>query len=162
MSECDPEKIDDIAEQLIHGDVGKKFKVILGGGRNMFLNDTQFDGDGKRGNRMDGKDLIQEWKTERSQQGKKAFYVWNKDELTSIDYDNTDYLLGLFDNDHIPFNLDIIKNNRKRHVPSLSDMTASAIKLLAKEKNGYFLFVEGGRIDSALREYNIIFFFCEF
>lgn len=31
--------------------------------------------------------------------------------------------------------------------PSLSDMTAAAIKVLDKNPKGYFLFVEGGRID---------------
>lgn len=118
----------------------------------MFFNETKYDEEGKRGNRMDGKDLIEDWKTERSKIGKAA-YVWNKDGLKAVDYDNTDYVLGLFENDHIQFNLDIIANNQKNQIPSLADMTESAIKILAKEKNGYFLFVEGGRIDSALRKY---------
>lgn len=117
----------------------------------MFFNDTQFDEEGKRGGRMDGKDLIEDWKIERSKVGK-ASYVWNRDGLNAVNYDDTEYLLGLFENDHFQFNLDIIKNNQQKQLPSLADMTASAIKMLAKEKNGYFLFVEGGRIDSALRE----------
>lgn len=33
--------------------------------------------------------------------------------------------------------------------PSLSEMTESAIKLLQKGNKGYFLFVEGGKIDMA-------------
>nr|CAD7268736.1 unnamed protein product [Timema shepardi] len=33
--------------------------------------------------------------------------------------------------------------------PTLPEMTATAIKMLQKDKSGYFLFVEGGRIDHA-------------
>lgn len=33
--------------------------------------------------------------------------------------------------------------------PTLAEMTKKAIEVLSKEKNGYFLFVEGGLIDSA-------------
>lgn len=37
MNECDPELVDDIAEQLIYNDVGKKFKVILGINQNALI-----------------------------------------------------------------------------------------------------------------------------
>lgn len=33
--------------------------------------------------------------------------------------------------------------------PSLTDMTEFAVKELSKEENGFYLFVEGGRIDHA-------------
>lgn len=33
--------------------------------------------------------------------------------------------------------------------PTLAEMTRKAIEVLSKEKNGYFLFVEGGLIDAA-------------
>ena len=33
--------------------------------------------------------------------------------------------------------------------PSLTEMTTKAIDILKKNKNGYFLMVEGGRIDHA-------------
>jgi alkaline phosphatase len=38
--------------------------------------------------------------------------------------------------------------------PSLSDMTSKAIDVLSKNDNGYFLMVEGGRIDHALHGTN--------
>lgn len=37
----------------------------------------------------------------------------------------------------------------ERDEPSLSEMTLAAIEVLRKNKNGYVLFVEGGRIDHA-------------
>lgn len=43
------------------------------------------------------------------------------------------------------YNLDRDKSTS----PSLSEMTEAAIKVLSRNQNGYFLFVEGGRIDSA-------------
>jgi alkaline phosphatase len=38
--------------------------------------------------------------------------------------------------------------------PSLADMTTKAIDVLSKNSNGYFLMVEGGRIDHALHGTN--------
>jgi len=37
----------------------------------------------------------------------------------------------------------------ERDEPSLGEMTTAAIEVLRKNKNGYVLFVEGGRIDHA-------------
>jgi alkaline phosphatase len=36
--------------------------------------------------------------------------------------------------------------------PTLAEMTQVAINILKKNKNGYFLFVEGGRIDHGHHE----------
>lgn len=40
-------------------------------------------------------------------------------------------------------------NEVERDEPSLSEMTVAAIEVLQKNRNGYVLFVEGGRIDHA-------------
>lgn len=40
----------------------------------------------------------------------------------------------------------------KTDEPRLWEMTEKAIKILQREKNGFFLFVEGGRIDTAHHE----------
>lgn len=60
--------------------------------------------------------------------------------------DDTDYLLGLFESDHCQYNLDSINSTTE---PTLAEMTETAIKLLSRNEDGYFLFVEGGRIDHA-------------
>lgn len=72
-------------------------------------------------------------------------YVYNKEDLLNLNVTATDYLLGLFESDHLQYNLDANHETE----PSISDMTYTAIKILEKERNGYFLFVEGGRIDHA-------------
>lgn len=44
--DCDDDEVDDIAEQLVSGPVGKHLKVIFGGGRYNFLNETEQDEEG--------------------------------------------------------------------------------------------------------------------
>ncbi|MFC6767089.1 alkaline phosphatase, partial [Natrinema soli] len=55
-----------------------------------------------------------------------------------------DRLLGLFDDSHITYTLD-----RDESIPSLSEMTAAAVDRLEEDDDGFFLMVEGGRIDHA-------------
>lgn len=63
----------------------------------------------------------------------------------NVDTDGTDFLLGLFNSDELDFNLDTDKDKN----PSLSEMTHTAIKMLEKNENGYFLFISHGLIDKA-------------
>lgn len=53
-------------------------------------------------------------------------------------------LLALFHQDHLPWVLD-----RTAEIPSLAEMTLAAIERLSKNSKGFFLMVEGGRIDMA-------------
>lgn len=55
------------------------------------------------------------------------------------------YVSGLFEAMHMKYRLE--SNAIKQ--PTLAEMTRKAIEVLSKEKNGYFLFVEGGLIDAA-------------
>lgn len=149
-SSCANDKsFDDIGIQLVENEESKKFKVVLGGGRRKLLPNNFNDTEGAKGQRTDGRNLIDEWMTDRSRNGK-AKYVWNNQDLDDVDFENTDYLLGLFESDHCMYQLDILNNNLENQEPSLTDMTIAAIKMLQKDKeNGYFLFVEGGKIDMA-------------
>lgn len=141
-SNVDPKDCRDIAYQLIHGETGKNFNVILGGGRRKFLPKTTIDEEGTAGERLDGVNLIDEWLSDK--ESKHGKYVWNKQQLLDVP-DDTEYLLGLFESDHCQYHIDANPETE----PTLAEMTESAIKLLSKGDNGYYLFVEGGRIDHA-------------
>lgn len=137
FASCPSGKNSDIAEQLIYGEVGSKLNVILGGGRGNMLDESIQDEEGDFGKREDGQNLIETWKTERSKVGK-ASYVWNKSGLNSINVDETDYLLGLFESDHC-----LYAAQAGAEEPSLSEMVTKAIQVLKKNSNGFYLFVEG-------------------
>ncbi|WP_172953233.1 alkaline phosphatase, partial [Vibrio fujianensis] len=57
-----------------------------------------------------------------------------------------DKVFAAFSASHVPYEIDRIKTN---HLPSLAEMTEKGIDLLAKNKDGFFLMIEGGRIDHA-------------
>ncbi|KAK0061505.1 alkaline phosphatase [Biomphalaria pfeifferi] len=136
----------DIAYQLIKEN--SDINVILGGGRAYFYpeNYTDPDPDPKFNtsevSRTDGLNLIQEWEAEKKSKG---VFVYNKQGLDKVDVSSTDYLLGLFTQDHMSF--DVERNASKE--PALHEMVEKAVRILQRNKNGFFLLVEGGRIDSA-------------
>lgn len=92
-SGADPEKCDDIAEQLVLKHPGQNINVILGGGRREFTpNSVQDPETGSGGRRRDGKNLIETWK--ELKKGQNAQYVWNKAQFDKINASEVDYLLG--------------------------------------------------------------------
>jgi alkaline phosphatase len=56
-----PTGCEDIAQQLITGQVGSRFDVILGGGSRYFRPNTFLDRNRMRGRRTDGKNLIDDY-----------------------------------------------------------------------------------------------------
>lgn len=130
-------KAQDIAYQLVHGKTGKNFKVIFGGGYREFV-DKSID---PKGIRTDGKNLIKEWEDDQP----KSLFVDNLDDFHNIDVEEVDRVMGLFQPSHMKYHLEDTENTQ----PRLYDMTIKAIQMLEKNENGYFLFVEGGKIDLA-------------
>ncbi|XP_023294232.2 membrane-bound alkaline phosphatase [Lucilia cuprina] len=139
----------DIARQLVEWPVGKELHVVLGGGRQNFRDKSVNDEEGSPGYRTDKRDLIEEWLQEKKQENKSAKYVWSKKGLEMVDMSETDYLLGLFSASHCPYHGDLKREHLENADPSLTTMTEAAIKLLSKNDKGYFLFVEGAKIDMA-------------
>ncbi|CAB3234486.1 unnamed protein product [Arctia plantaginis] len=135
----------DIAHQLIHMHPGNRFKVILGGGRRVFLPTNVTDQEGVAGRRTDGRNLIEEWVQDKVDREVSHNFIWNREELLNISNNLPEYLLGLFESSHLMYNLEA--NNETE--PTLAELTETAIKMLSRNEKGFFLFVEGGRIDHA-------------
>lgn len=133
----------DIARQLVEFKFGDGLEVAIGGGRQHFLPTTEADPEdsGRTGNRRDGRNLAVEW-TRKSRQ---SAYVWNKAQFDAINPAKTTHLLGLFERSHMEYEAD--RSNDTGKEPSLTEMTAKAIQILSKNKKGFFLMVEAGRID---------------
>jgi alkaline phosphatase len=135
--------VKDIARQLIEFPYGDGLEVVLGGGRSYFtprtLNDPEYPT--QVGRRTDGRNLTAEWTSKY----RKSSYVWNKAQFDAIDPSRTDHLLGLFERSHMKYEAD--RENDPAGEPSLAEMTAKAIKVLQKNRRGFYLMVEAGRID---------------
>lgn len=56
-------------------------------------------------------------------------------------------LLGLFSNEQIPYYID--REYEKASVPTLAQMTEKALEILNRNPNGFFIMIEGGKIDWA-------------
>lgn len=67
----------------------------------------------------------------------------------AVDASQTDYLLALFETGDMLYNRDVISRGLEDREPTLAEMTDKAIDILSKNEEGFFLFVEGGKIDSA-------------
>lgn len=140
----------DIASQLIDFPYGNGIEVALGGGRLKFL---PFDVESPEraditGGRQDGRHLADEWLDKYPN----SAYVRNLQQFNQVDPLATDHLLGLFNGDHMQYEVD--RTDGPAGEPSLANMTGKAIQILQRNPEGYFLLVEGGRIDHAHHDNN--------
>ena len=86
----------------------------------------------------------------------KNVYVENRTELMEVDVSQVDRLFGLFGEHHLLFDHERRNSSgcepcqKWPDQPSLTEMTQKAIEILQKNtEHGFFLLVEGGRIDHA-------------
>lgn len=121
-----------------NGKLGDGIDVFFGGGTDYFLAKEA------GGKRNDKRDLIVELKAA------KYTYAASKADFDKLPVDGTTKVAGLFTKSHMAYDLD--RDATKE--PSLAEMTGKAIDALSARKNGFFLMVEGGRIDHALHATN--------
>ena len=144
----DRDKENDIAAQLVPG--GAQFNpllkdgldVVFGGGCAFFVPTTD-KCSGSAGKRTDGRNLVNELQA-------KGYALANDKHSFDAIPASTKKAAALFTSSHMTYDLD--RDASKE--PSLAEMTTKAIDILAQNGNGYFLMVEGGRIDHALHETN--------
>lgn len=119
---------EEIAEKYLE----HRFDVMMGGGRKYFSGEF----------RSDKKDLIKDYK--------RAGYevVFSSQDLGESPSGKP--LLGLFQNDALPYSLDRANNAElKKSVPTLAEMTSKAIEQMKDSQEGFVLQVEAGKVDWA-------------
>ncbi|EIJ80558.1 alkaline phosphatase [Bacillus methanolicus PB1] len=117
---------DDYFDEMVSGK--HKIDVLLGGGLSNF----------ERGDR----NLTEEFKKDGYS------YVTNREQMLK---DKNNQILGLFAPGGLPKKID-----RTEDIPSLEEMTNTAISKLNKDKDGFFLMVEGSQIDWAGHDNDIV------
>ncbi|MGE6897429.1 alkaline phosphatase [Priestia flexa] len=117
---------DDYFDEMVNGK--HKIDVLLGGGKSNF-------------ERTD-RNLTEEFKKDGYS------YVTNREEMLK---DKNGQILGLFAPGGLPKKID-----RTEEVPSLEEMTTTALSKLSKDKDGFFLMVEGSQVDWAAHDNDIV------
>jgi alkaline phosphatase len=138
-----------IAAQIVPGGAGYNaalsdgVDVLMGGGRNHF---TPYDATTNKNGRADGRDLLVEFAANG--------YTVAKTKADMIAAPNNKKFIGLYSSkSHLEYELDRTATppaGEGATQPSLAEMTVKAMDVLSQNPNGYFLIVEGGRIDHAL------------
>lgn len=144
-----------IAAQIVPGGAGYNsalndgVDVLMGGGRNHFLPYDATTSIGKLG-RADGRNLL----TEMAAKG----YIVAATRADMLAAPLNKKLIGLYSSkSHLEYELDRTATppaGEGATQPSLAEMTTKAMDILSQNSNGYFLMVEGGRIDHALHGTN--------
>lgn len=141
---CDRDMGYTIAQQVVPGGAGYNTRlmdgvdVLMGGGKIHF---TPFDAKSNPKGRGDGRDLMAEFAA-------RGYFVAN----TRADMQSARVgrkFVGIYADSHLDY-----AAKRRPTQPTLAEMTAKSIELLATNPNGFFLMVEGGKIDHALHDTN--------
>lgn len=109
-----------------------KFDIMMGGGNNYFAPDM----------RKDKKDVYQEYISKG--------YTVVKTKAEMMNCGNEKPILGVFNNDGLPYTIDHQSNNvHQQSIPTLAEMTTRAIDKMKNHPAGFVLQVEAGKVDWA-------------
>ncbi|WP_432665760.1 alkaline phosphatase [Wukongibacter baidiensis] len=126
----------EIAEEFV--DSGVEF--IAGGGNRHFVPQNWKWGKSKR---EDDRNLL----NELAEKGYKVFEsADSSNEFRQYHPSGEEKVIATLSYSHLPYEIDRKQNNES---PSLAEITEKGIEVLTKYDNGFFLMVEGGRIDHA-------------
>ncbi|MGI4779077.1 MAG: alkaline phosphatase [Janthinobacterium lividum] len=145
---CNRNAYNTIAEQSAPGHpryntlLGDGVDVLLGGGQRNYLPKSA----NASSKRIDEANLV------TAMQAKGYSYVDSGTKLSALDATKATRRLGLFSQSEMAYELDRV--NQKLDQPSLTQMTEKALDVLSRNGKGFFLMVEGGRIDHALHGSN--------
>jgi alkaline phosphatase len=141
----------EIARQAVPGGAG--YNAALGSGLTVLMGGISqywrpYNAITAPRGRPDGRDLVAEL------QGRGYTFVNDQASLNAVPVVATTKLIGLYDfaasQGHMSYELD--RDPAKE--PSLAEMSVKAVDILSKTPAGFFLMVEGGRIDHALHGTN--------
>lgn len=139
---CHRDAVYAIAQQIVPGGAGYNaalgdgVDVLMGGGRNHFTPRSAANPKG----RPDGRDLMKEF----AAQG----YAVGATKADMMSAHPGRKFVGIYSAaSHLDYS-----QSRRPEQPTLAEMTAKSIELLSKDPDGFFLMVEGGKIDHALHD----------
>lgn len=119
---------DDIAQQYSE----RNYDVLMGGGNRHFHAD----------HREDGRDLYSVFRENGYTVAR------SKEEMNSATRNSK--FLGIFSDSHLPYMVDYnTLSDLQEQVPTLAEMTETALDRLSRNEDGFILQIEGGRVDHA-------------
>lgn len=127
---------DEIAVDYLNSGV----EFLAGGGYRHFAPENWVGGKSKR---TDERNLLKEFR----EKGYEVFYNESTvDEFREYEPGEDAKVIATFSSSHLPYEIDRMKEDK---TPSLAEITEKGIDVLSKYEDGFFLMVEGGRIDHA-------------
>lgn len=113
--------------------------LVGGGYRHFVSNKSEY-----KKHRRDEKDLIKELK-----ENNYTVFIGENSSKSFNDFTpkKGDKIFAAFTPSHMPYSID--RENKNLSTPTIVDITKKGIELLSKNPNGFFMMVEGGRIDHA-------------
>ncbi|MFC0228486.1 alkaline phosphatase [Serratia aquatilis] len=145
---CNRNGYNTIAEQSVPGHpnynswLGDGVDVLMGGGQRNYL-PKSINPSSKR---SDNLNLVS------AMESAGYTYIDSGTQLRNLNTGSVNKLLGLFAQSEMAYELDRV--NQELDQPSLAEMAEKALEVLSRNEKGFFLMVEGGRIDHALHGSN--------
>jgi len=130
--------------------LASEVEFLVGGGIRYFIPSNSRSGQKDvRGNdlyskRKDNIDLVGKFE----EKGYQSYIgMQGATDFTKADFKKIERVLALFNNSHLPYEIE--RRQKFKSVPSLARIVESGIEVLQQDPDGFFMVIEGGRIDHA-------------